>query len=125
MIVFDTYAWIEYFRGSQQGKKSASFLEKEEVLTPIIVLVELSVKATKEGWDFGKHLEFIKSRSLIVGITEGIVKNCGTFYISMRKTYPQFGLIDAIIFLTGKERNAKVLTGDPHFKMLENVEFLE
>jgi len=125
MIVFDTYAWVEYFRGSLQGKKVQGFLAKEEVLTPVLVLVELSVKSAKEGWDFEKHLEFIKSKSLIVGINEEIIKQAGGFYVAMRKKNPSFGLIDALIFLVAKEHQAKIITGDPHFKNLENVEFLE
>lgn len=125
MIIFDTYAWIEYFRGSPPGKKVQIFLDNEDVITPSLVLVELSVKAAKEGWDFEKHLRFIQAHSLIIGISENVVKQSGKLYVMMRKKHSQFGLIDAVIFLTGKERNARILTGDPHFKGLDNVEFLE
>ena len=125
MIVFDTYAWIEYFLGSKKGENVKSILEEDNILTPSLVLVELSVKSAKEGWDFEKHLEFIKSKSLIVGINGEIIKQAGGFYVAMRKKNPSFGLIDALIFLVAKEHQAKIITGDPHFKNLENVEFLE
>ncbi len=43
-IVFDTYAWVEFFEGTRKGKIVNEYLENEEVLTPSIVLLELSYR---------------------------------------------------------------------------------
>jgi len=48
-IVFDTYAWIEYFSATKKGEKVKEYLENSEIITPVIVLLELSYKADKEG----------------------------------------------------------------------------
>lgn len=47
-IIFDTYAWIEYFEGSKKGEIVKKYFEREEILTPLVVLLELSYKADKE-----------------------------------------------------------------------------
>lgn len=123
-ILFDTYAWIEYFRGSSKGKKVQKYLKSEEILTPTIVLVELSCKAAKEEWDFAKCMEFIKTKSLILHLNEDIILNIGKVYSEMRKQEPHFSLPDAIILSTAIDEKAKIFTGDKHFQSLKEVEFL-
>ena len=70
VVVFDTYSWIEYFEGSKQGMVVKDHLENYDIITPSITLLELSYKADKEGWDFEKHLEFIKTNSKIIGFND-------------------------------------------------------
>ncbi len=123
-IIFDTYAWIEYFRGTSKGKVVEKFLKSHEILTPVLVLAELSCKAAREKWSFGKLLEFIKARSLILSIDEKIVTRTGHLYTKVRAQIKNFGLIDSIILATSQIEKADVLTGDPHFKSFENVRFL-
>jgi len=124
IILFDTYAWIEYFRGSSKAKKVQNYLKSDEILTPTIVLAELSCKAAKENWDIAKYLEFIKSKSLIITLTEEIIINTGNLCCETRKQKPHFSLPDAIILTTAIDENSKTLTGDKHFKGLREVEFL-
>jgi predicted nucleic acid-binding protein len=123
--VFDSYAWIEYFRGSKKGEKVKNFVESKKGVTPIIVIAELSAKYHKEGWDFwDKDLQFIMSKSVIFDLTLEIASSAGKTRKDLRKEKPNFGLADAIILETGKSINAPVLTGDPHFKGLSNTIFI-
>ena len=64
-IIFDTYAWIEYFLGSNKGKEVDSYLKDNDIITPILVIIELNYKSDKEKWDFEHILDFIKSKSTI------------------------------------------------------------
>lgn len=121
MILFDTYAWVEYLRGSDKGKISESYLKKDEVATPSIVLIELSCKAVKEKWNFKKCLRFIKSKSLIVGMSEETIIGCGEVYYTERKRKPGFGIVDAVILTTAKKLGARILTGDEHFRDLKET----
>ncbi len=114
-IVFDTYAWIEYFLGSEQGKKVEVYL-KEKVITPFIVLLELSYRADKEGWDFKQYYEFIKMHSKITQGTESFILKFGRTYNQAKKEIRGIGMADVIVLLTAEEENAKILTGDEHFK---------
>jgi len=116
----DTYAWIEYFQGSKKGKIVDGYL-KEEIVTPSIVLIELSCKSEKERWNFEKHLEFIKSKSLIIQIDEEIIVKCGKIYMSEKEKKSRFGIIDAIILTIARKLKAKILTGDEHFEDLEET----
>src|SRR3989344_5863242 len=116
-VVFDTYAWIECFLGSKQGKTVESYI-KESIITPFIVLLELSYRADKEGWNFRQYLNFIKANSKITNVTEEFVLKFGQVYNKVKKEVPGIGIADAIVLLTALEQNAKILTGDKHFKDL-------
>ena len=71
-IVFDTYAWIEYFEGSKKGELVSKFLEEKDILTPSIVLLELSYKADLKKWNIKEIFNFIKVKSNIVGIMNNL-----------------------------------------------------
>jgi len=43
-FVIDSFAWFEYFSGSEAGKRAVSHIEEGRVLTPTIVVAELSEK---------------------------------------------------------------------------------
>ena len=123
--IFDSYAWIEYFRGSKAGEQVKKFVESKKGVTPIIVIAELSAKYHKEKWEFWEEdLQFILARSVIFDLTLDIASSAGKTKMNMRKERPNFGLSDAIILETGKNINAPILTGDPHFKGLTNTIFI-
>lgn len=113
-IVFDTYAWIEFFKGTEKGKIVRNYLEKEEVLTPSIVLLELSYKADKENWNFKDIFNFIKTNSRIVGIDIEFILSFGSFYNIIKKKIKKIGITDIIIMHSGNATNARILTGDEH-----------
>lgn len=124
-VLFDTYAWVEYFLGTTKGKIVEKILEQNEVLTPVIVLIELSCKAARERWNFNKQLEFIKAKSLILDIGEKVILKTGSVYLKMRSNIKDFGLIDSIILATSMIEMADIITGDKHFKNLDNVKYLK
>ena len=47
--VIDSYAWIEYFKGTESGKRAEGYIEAGNCATPTIVLAELSDKYHREG----------------------------------------------------------------------------
>jgi len=118
----DSYAWIEYYLG--EDVKLKLLVETKNIATPTVVIAELSDKFAREKEDFDDFFQFISSRSKIIPLSVEIALGSGKFKSQMRKTFKQFGLIDSIIYLTAKINNAKLLTGDPHFKGLEGVEFI-
>ncbi len=123
--VFDSYAWIEYFRGSESGEIVKKYVENKKGVTPVIVIAELSAKYYKENWDFwDSDLQFITAKSVIFDLTLDIASKAGEIRMKMRKERPNFGLADAIILETGNKVKAPILTGDPHFKGLSNAIFI-
>ena len=66
--VMDSYAWIEYFMGTEAGKKAKPIIEGlEEKITPTICLAEIYAKTIRaESEDLAeKQRIFIKGRSAL------------------------------------------------------------
>jgi hypothetical protein len=71
--VIDSYAWIEYFKGSEYGEKAKKYIENGNCATPTIVLAELSDNYQREGWVFWEEdLEFILAKTKIIDLTKEI-----------------------------------------------------
>lgn len=121
--VLDTYAWVEYFIGSKKGRRVEDCLE--DSVTPSIVLAELANKYSREGRQFlERDLAFIESKSVIQELTRDIAVEAGKIHAKKRETVKDWGFVDSIILATARSLNAKVVTGDKHFKSEKNVVFL-
>ena len=125
MIIMDTSAWMEYFLNTKNALRIEQLLNNQEIVTPYIVLIELSCKAEKEKWNFEKILKFIKSKSAIIGIDDKIIIDCGKNYVQERKNKPGFSMADSIILSTAKNLKSEILTKDQHFKDKEEVILLK
>lgn len=120
-IVFDTFAWIEYFKDTNNAGIIEEHMLNNEIITPTIVLLELSYRADQENWDINKHLSFIKLKSEIIGFDDNFVLKFGKIYNNLKRKSRGMGFADIIIYATAILNNAKVLTGDPHFKSLDRA----
>ncbi len=123
--LIDSYAWVEYYMGTDKGKDIKDIIETKKTATSILTIAELSDKFAREKEDFTHLLQFITSTSTLLPLTADIAVRSGKLKVDMRKKFKQFGLVDAIIYLTAKINNSKLLTGDPHFKNLSDVEFMD
>ena len=125
--LFDTYAWIEYFLGSEEGKIVKKLLEKDHISTSIISIAELCDKYYREGlfeeWE-GRY-SFIINKSAILHISLEISKNVGKSKWELRNKGKTIGLADSLILETAEKGDLIIVTGDPHFKGIENVNFLK
>ncbi len=125
--LLDTYAWVEYFIGSDEGKIVEKLIKSEKIYTSIISIAELSDKYYREGltdeWE-GRY-KFIVSKSNIILCTMEIAKNAGPRKWELRKTIKKVGLADAIIIETAFQKELIVISGDPHFEGLDNILFLK
>ena len=114
--IVDTYAWIEYFRGSA-SQELKRIIERETIYTPTIVLGELKKKYVEDNVSgFDVNLEDIRSRSHIIDLDEKTAIRAGE--IRATTTIKNMGFIDCILIASAEISNAKVLTGDQHFKGL-------
>lgn len=121
-IIVDTYAWIEYFKGSVEGKKAKKFIEGSfELFTPSIVIAELSDKYRRENineWPIRKR--FVKFKTKILNLDEKIADEAGKLKQDIRKKYRDASLADAIILAHSLDAKAKIITGDKHLKNLNS-----
>ncbi len=126
--VIDSYAWIEYFMGTKTGEKVRPIIEGlDEKITPTICLAEIYAKILKvEGEELAEKLRaFIKERSAIAPLDERIAVEAAKIDCTMKKKVRGWGLADSIVYATGLVKNAKIVTGDEHFKNLKNVIYIK
>lgn len=124
-VLFDTYAWIEYFRGSEEGEIAKEYIESEaEILTPTIVLAELSDKYRRIGkgqqWTEDRR-EVVELRSRIVALSPGSADEAGMIKNEMRGKYGDYPLADGMIISIARGNGCEVLTGDKHMRNSEGV----
>ena len=133
MIVFDSYAWIEYFLGSNSGKIVKNYLSAEEVATPSIVLAEVARKYLREGIkeeDVAKRLNFIVANSAIIEMDVELSIAAAKAYLELLERakankLKKPSLTDGIVLATGRILKAKIVTGDEHFKGLNEVIYID
>ena len=130
--VIDSYAWIEYFRASKSGEVAKRYIENADSVTPTIVVSEISRKLQKEielgdETDEGrlKRLEFISATSQVVYLDFELAVTAGKTDLEMKKKAKGWGLADSIVLCTARNLNGKVVTGDEHFRGLEEVIFIK
>jgi predicted nucleic acid-binding protein len=130
--VIDAYAWIEYFKASKCGEVAKKYIESEDSATPTIVVSEISRKLqreievgneTREGRL--KRLEFIRATSRIVNLDFEVAAEAGKTDLDMKKKVKGWGLADSIVLCTARNAKGKVVTGDEHFRELEEVIFIK
>ncbi len=120
-FVIDTYAWVEYFRGSEEGKIAKDYIENRIGVTSAITLAELNEKYKREGRNFEEDSEFIMSKTKIVNVNTEIALAAGDINFQNKKSIKNWGMADSIILATAKMLNAKVVTGDEHFRSFDVV----
>ena len=124
-IVFDSFAWIEYFMDTKNAEILEGYLKNNEIITSSAALLELSYRADQEKWDIKKHLAFIKLKSRIVGFNDEFILRFGVIYNKLKEEVKEMGFADIIIYATAILHDAKVLTGDSHFKYLDRTILLK
>ncbi len=132
--VIDSYAWIEHFLGSEKGAKTDEILlNADDIYTPDTVLAEIARKYAREGVEdniIQSRLQQVEDASNIVGLDAEIALLSAKCYLEMQANTKKLklklpSLFDAIILAIGRSLNAKILTGDQHFKSLPETLWLE
>lgn len=120
MIVFDSYAWLEYFAGTEKGRIVKGIINsKEEILTPSICLSEIKRKYLREKKEYKSRIKFIITRSKIIKIDLEISLLAADLSYK-NKLY----MIDATVYACAIFVNSDLLTGDKHFKGMNKIRFL-
>lgn len=120
-MLLDTYAWIEFFLGSEKGKKVREIIESSKCFTSIISLAEISEWCMKNNRDIEERFSIVKKNSVILDIDEDIAKLSGIMNFHNKKKVKNIGMMDSIVLATGAIYELKIVTGDEHFKKFENV----
>jgi len=131
MVVYDTYAWVEYFRGSEKGAIVKELLKRGGI-TPSIVLAELARKYKREGFEeveILRRLNFVRSVTEIAEIDIKVALKASEVYfelykLSREKRVRTPSLADAIIYAVALLKGEELVTGDKLFKGLRYVIYI-
>ncbi|MDG7014054.1 MAG: hypothetical protein JRN11_01445 [Nitrososphaerota archaeon] len=64
--VIDSYAWIEYFKGTRSGTVVRPYVEGDRAATSTVSLAELKEKYLRERWpSFEEDLGFMSARTFV------------------------------------------------------------
>ena len=125
-MLFDTSVWIEFFQGTDKGKKVEKILVREENFTSIVTFAEVinwCFKNNKED-KIEAYIEGIKKGSKILDLDEIIIIIAGELNYRRKQMEKNWGMLDSFILATAQVYNLKILTKDLHFKDLPNIEML-
>jgi predicted nucleic acid-binding protein len=120
MRLLDSFAWIEYFRGSERGAKVRNHIEGNKPLyTPSICLTEIKSRYLRDKKDPTTRISLITKRSFIITLDKEIALTAADI-----KQEHKLHTIDAIVYATSQHRDLILVTGDQHFRDLPNIEMI-
>ena len=121
--VIDATAWIEYFIGSERGKKVKEILDsnENEIFSSIITLTEVVSVTKRENRDAEEKYRDVLNLSNMHFINLELAKEAGILHAEIKKKIKDFGLADVFVLLTARKLGAKIITGDPHFKTFKEA----
>jgi predicted nucleic acid-binding protein len=124
--VVDAFAWVEYLAATPLGARARAIVEDEEndILTAALSVSEIVSRAQREGRDGRRAAELVEGASVVVPRDFTLAVTSGIIHEEKRRQVRDFPHGDGAILAVAKRLKAKVLTGDPHFREMENVEFL-
>lgn len=124
--IIDDYAWAEYLEGSKLGENVREvILGEDEIFSLSLTIAEVISKVKRKKGNFEIAFNAIKSNSKIVEISPEIAKKAGLFHAEIREKIKNFGLVDALILILARKLNAKILTGDEHFREFKEAIFIK
>jgi len=126
-MFLDTFAWIEYFEGSRRGAKVKDLLERHAVIyTSPMVLAEIQSKVTRlaSPGEADRRVEHVVTNAIVVEHDAELGREAGRIHAALKPTIPGIGLADCFILAAARAKGVRVLTGDPHFKGLPDVDVL-
>jgi len=124
--VIDTYAWIEYFIGSEKGDRLKEIIrdDRNTLITATTCMAEICSWALREGFNHNQLIAAVRANSEIEDISLDEWVAAAQARHELREKLNNFGMMDAVLVVKMRKHSAKILTGDRHFKNIKNVEYL-
>jgi predicted nucleic acid-binding protein len=124
-LVVDSWAWVEYLRGSEIGQKVDTRISATgELWTTVVSLTEVVSKYRREKFSEQVAIDAISALSRFGVPSRDDAIEAGKLHAEIKAKSPNFGLADALVLQLARKVNGKVLTGDPDFKGIREAEFI-
>jgi len=121
IVLVDSWAWIEYLKGSPAGEKAKEIIESSNRLLLATINVSEIYRFLLENMPGSaeKLMQFVLKSSFVIPLeTQTALKSARI------KHEKRMGLADAIVLATAIENKASVLTGDDDFKKIPNIIYI-
>ncbi len=123
-ILVDTYAWLEIMSGSSKGNHAQMVIqENSHISISVLTIYELRyrLEQIKDNESAVAIIRQITDQADVIPIDAQIAFLGGTIRIQTTSQKTPMGAVDCLILATARIHNLKVLTGDIHFKGLEET----
>jgi predicted nucleic acid-binding protein len=126
MMLLDTYAWIEFFRGTRKGIEVRKTLREARCCTAVVSLAEIVEWCLRNRLEarIGDYLKAVAKSSIVIGLDEETAAVAGRINHERKQKARGWGMVDSLILATAVSYNMNVLTGDVHFTDLPNARIL-
>ncbi len=120
-VLVDSWAWMEYVKGSPSGLKAKRYIEgEEEIIVCSINIAEVYRRLLQDmPRQADELIDFMLKTSFVIPLTVELALQAAKI-----KHEIKLGMADAIVLATAKFHGAKILTGDDDFKGKENVIYI-
>lgn len=125
MILLDSSAWIEMFRGTVLGNRIHEKIKNHILYTSVLSIAEVTKWCFENNLSELPYIQLIEEGSTLIPLKRKELMFAGKICVEHKKKIHNFGLIDACIYTSGYLNGSKIITTDHHFKGLDNVEILE
>ena len=119
IVLLDSSAWLEYFFGSDKGKKVKELVEgATDFVVSKMNIFELYHKISRESGkeDAERFTSFILLTTVLDDLEVDTIK-----LAAEEKKKLGLGMADALILATAIKYNATIYTGDYDFDMVKNI----
>jgi predicted nucleic acid-binding protein len=124
-MLLDTSAWIEFFNGSNKGKRVKTILNAEKCYTSMVSIAEIVNWSRKEDRNEELLVGKVEELSLIVGIDKSIAMLAGKLNFERKKMNKKWGMADSFILATGSIYGINILSTDRDFEDISSAEILK
>ena len=121
-LVVDTSAWVEYFSGSEKGRKVEQIISNNTfLLTSGVIILEVAVNDLKQGHDPALHTQAILSMARTIAFDSTLGLKTANLYVTLRKKKEKTSMSDAHIVAIAAVHHAAILTCDFDFSGLPHT----
>ena len=124
-ICLDTSAWLEYLNAGRHGPRVKQLLDAaRDAGTPAVVVAEIIEAARRRKNNTKVFLEFLMAKTRFLPVTPAIARRAGRLNAERGDEDEAWTLLESLVLGTARQHKLRLVTADPIYEGLEDVEFL-
>jgi len=125
-MMLDSWVWIEFFKEGPRSQAIGDLILGKDLFTSVLSLAEVSFWLSCNGIQRPEtYLQKIRKNSTVLFLDEIVAEQAGATLPSLRRRAKDLGMVDALIYTQAQSSQMPLVSGDPHFKELQDVHFIE